>query len=158
MSKIEIATDPTAEFQSPSARNWIFLFFLWLFWQVKKSTGTAWILLRPNSTGRSTNPKSCRYLLRWHRCCIRSCLKKPGKRDIMVIPCDFNASLYTRGNFSAEKRQKGSKPVLTRRIKTFEVCWRLLQGGAPRQNGSPQTTQTAKHTSLEGWCASLFGW
>ena len=33
---------------------------------------------------------------------------------------------------------KGSKPVLTLRIKTFEVCLRLLQGGAPRQNGSPQ--------------------
>ena len=38
--------------------------------------------------------------------------------------------------------------VLTRRIKTFEVCRRLLQGDAPRQNGSPQATPIAKHTSL----------
>ena len=39
---------------------------------------------------------------------------------------------------------KGSKPVLTLRIKTFEVCRRLLQGGAPPPEWLPADHPNSK--------------
>ena len=37
-----------------------------------------------DSTGLSMNPKNCQYLPRWHPFCIRSCLKKRGKRGTQI--------------------------------------------------------------------------